>query len=115
MSLVYTDLAQRPPRSPRVRLGGFVILPRLLDKCRALLAGKKGEYECACPLDQRFFSYVGVDPEALKAEVKKGLGDGEILEWIRANAKTPRSEVEIAAWSDEEVPKKWTQEYSLIW
>ena len=29
------DLTQRPPRSPRVRLGGFVILPRMLDKGRA--------------------------------------------------------------------------------
>ncbi len=40
-----TDLTQRPPRSPRVRLGGYAILPRLLDKCRALLAGKVGEYK----------------------------------------------------------------------
>ena len=29
------DLTQRPPRSPRVRLGGYAILPRLLDKGRA--------------------------------------------------------------------------------
>ena len=28
------DLRQRPPRSPRVRLGGYVILPRMLDKGR---------------------------------------------------------------------------------
>jgi hypothetical protein len=26
------DLTQRPPRSMRVRLGGFVLLPRILDK-----------------------------------------------------------------------------------
>jgi hypothetical protein len=37
------DLTVRPPRSPRVRLGGYVILPRMLDKCRAMLAGKNGE------------------------------------------------------------------------
>ncbi|MEO7677968.1 MAG: DUF5069 domain-containing protein, partial [Verrucomicrobiota bacterium] len=40
----YPDLTQRPPRSPRVRLGGYVLLPRILDKGRALLAGKLGEY-----------------------------------------------------------------------
>ncbi len=41
------DLTQRPPRSPRVRLGGYVILPRMLDKGRAALAGKLGEYHFA--------------------------------------------------------------------
>ena len=43
------DLTQRPPRSPRVRLGGYVILPRMLDKGRATVAGKHGEYHYACP------------------------------------------------------------------
>lgn len=38
------DLTQRPPRSPRVRLGGYAMLPRLLDKARASLTGKTGEY-----------------------------------------------------------------------
>ena len=47
------DLTQRPPRSPRVRLGGYALLPRMLDKGRATLAGKNGEYHYACPLDQR--------------------------------------------------------------
>ena len=36
------DLTQRPPRSPRVRLGGYVILARILDKGRATLANKAG-------------------------------------------------------------------------
>ena len=34
------DLTQRPPRSPRVRLGGYAILARCLDKGRATLAGE---------------------------------------------------------------------------
>ena len=32
---------ERPPRSPRVRLGGYVLLPRMLDKGRALLNGEE--------------------------------------------------------------------------
>ena len=95
----YPDLTQRPPRSPRVRLGGYVILPRMLDKCRALLAGKNGEYHYACPIDQRFLVFTGIDPEALKAEVAKGLGDGAILAWIQANAPIQRADHEIEAWS----------------
>ena len=36
----HPDLTQHPPRSPRVRLGGFAHLPRLLDKARAFAAGR---------------------------------------------------------------------------
>jgi len=93
------DLTKQPPRSPRVRLGGYVILPRMLDKGRATIAGKNGEYHYACPQDQRFLTFVGIDPEALKQQLATGKGDAEILEWIRANAKHQRSEPEIAAWS----------------
>lgn len=94
------DLTQRPPRSPRVKLGGYVLLPRILDKGRALLAGKLGEYRFSgVGMDRHFLNFVGLDHESLKAELAKGLGDGEILAWVQANAKTPRQPWEIAAWS----------------
>ena len=93
------DLTQRPPRSPRVRLGGFVILPRLLDKGRATVAGKQGEYHFDCPMDQRFLTFVGVGADALKKQLAAGKGDGEILQWIDKNAKHKRTEAEIVAWS----------------
>ena len=98
MSLHTPDLTKFPPRSARTRLGGYVILPRMLDKGRATLTGKNGEYHYACPLDQRFLEFTGIDPEALKTQLTKG--DGEVLEWIEANAKLKRSPVEIAAWSN---------------
>ncbi len=99
MNFLSPDLTQHPPRSPRVRLGGFVILPRCLDKCRATLAGKHGEYHYACPTDQRFLEFAGIDPEALKAQVKNGLSDTEMLAWINANAQHKHSDWEIAQWS----------------
>lgn len=99
MKIPAPDLTQRPPRSPRVRLGGYAILPRILDKGRALLAGKIGEYKYACPLDERFLNFTGINPKALKAELAKGKGDGEILVWITKHAKIKRDDVEIAAWS----------------
>ena len=95
-----TDLTQRPPRSPRSRLGGYALLPRMLDKGRATLAGKNGEYRFNCPLDQRILNFVGIDPNKLLAELKKGKGDGEILERIQANAKHKRAPWEIQQWSD---------------
>ncbi len=93
------DLSQNPPRSPRARLGGFVILPRGLDKARATPAGKVGEYHFNCPLDQRFLSFVGIEADAFLAEVKKGKSDGEILEWIRENSTTKPSLWDVAQWS----------------
>ncbi len=97
--MAVVDLTRQPPRSPRVRLGGYVILPRMLDKCRAALSGKNGEYKYACPLDQRFLEFTGIDPEALKKEVAADKGDWEILDWISAHSKHKRTAPEIEAWS----------------
>jgi len=98
-NLAKPDLTQFPPRSARVRLGGYVILPRMIDKGRALLAGTQGEYKYACPLDQQFLTFAGIDAEALKAELAAGKSDGEILEWVNANASNHPTEAAIAAWS----------------
>jgi hypothetical protein len=96
-----SDLTHRPPRSPRARLGGYVLLPRILDKGRASLAGKLGEYHFAGKgMDRHFFNFVGLDHEALAKEIAKGGGDGELLAWVNANAKTPRQPWEITAWSE---------------
>ena len=97
MSLHTPDLTKHPPRSPRVRLGSYVILPRCLDKGRATLARKNGEYHYACPMDMRFLDFVGIKPAALKKMLKKS--DGEILKWIQKNARHKRTTPEILAWS----------------
>ena len=94
-----TDLTQRPPRSPRVRLGGYVILARMLDKGRATIVGKNGEYHYACPMDQRLLDFLGIKADAVKKQLAAGKGDGEILEWIQKNARNKRADAEIAAWS----------------
>ncbi len=94
------NLTQRPPRSPRVQLGGYALLPRMLDKGRAELAGQSGDYHYNCPLDQRFVEFVGIDAQALKAQLAEAKGDGEILEWINANARNKRVDYEILAWTN---------------
>ena len=93
------NLTQRPPRSFRVRLGNYVVLARMLDKGRATLAKKNGEYHYDCTTDQRLVQFLGFDPEALLKELATGKGDGEILEWVQAHSKTPRAPWEIEAWS----------------
>jgi len=98
-AIMSVDLTRRPPRSMRVRLGGFVILARMLDKGRATLAKKNGEYNYNSPTDQHLIRFLGFDPEALLKELAAGKGDGEILQWVLTNAKTPRSPWEIETWS----------------
>lgn len=98
-SLSAPDLTQRPPRSPRVRLGGYVMLARILDKGRADLAGTAGLYKYNNPMDLHWFRFVGINAEALKAELATGKGDGEILRWIEEHAEIKRNPWEIQQWS----------------
>ena len=101
------DLTKQAPRSARVRLGGYATLPRMLDKGRAELTGKNGDYHYACPMDMRLMEFLGLDPAPLKEQLATGIGDGEILTWILANRKNQHSDIEIAAWSayqDHRVP-----------
>jgi len=99
MAITALDLTKQSPRSPRVRLGGYVILPRMLDKGRATINGKNGEYHYACPLDQRLLDFAGIDPEALKKQLDSGKGDWEIFEWVKANSRNKPGQTEILAWS----------------
>ena len=94
------DLTQRPPRSARTRLGGYAILPRMLDKGRAETAGKNGEFNYNCPLDQHVVNFLDFDPAALRDELAKGSGDGEVLEWLKTHAQHQHTPWEIEQWSD---------------
>ena len=76
------------------------MLPRMLDKGRATIAGKNGEFHFNCPLDQHILRYIGLDPEKLLTELRSGKGDGEILDWINANSAHKRAPWEIQQWSD---------------
>jgi Domain of unknown function (DUF5069) len=95
----FTDLTQRPPRGFRVRLGNLVILARVLDKGRATLAGKNGEYQYNGGMDKHVAKFLGLDLDALLKELATGKGDWEILQWVQENSKTPRAPWEIEAWS----------------
>lgn len=99
MKLQALDLRKQAPRSPRVRLGGYVLLPRILDKCRATLEGMQGEYKFDCPQDRRWLSFVDISAAALKKQVAQGKGDGAMLQWVEKSAAHKRSPSEILAWS----------------
>jgi len=93
------DLTKEAPRSPRTRLGGYVILARALDKGRAAIAGTVGEYHFACPLDMMLFDFKGVNPDEVKKLLAAGASDQEVAAWIEANGQAKSAE-EVKAWSD---------------
>lgn len=88
------DLTQHPPRSPRVKLGGFVLLPRAIDKGRALLAGKVGEYKFNCPMDQRLFSFIGIGEKQFLDILSRSRSDREVLEEILKLSSLPAWQIE---------------------
>src|SRR5947199_6501406 len=89
------------PRSPRATLGGYVLAARAVDKCRAVLVERQGEYHSNCPLDQRWLKFAEIDYDDFRALIASGATDDEIAEWIGEHAKK-RSRAEIVAWNNKE-------------
>ena len=100
MTIESLDLTTQFPRSPRERLAGYVVAGRMLDKCRAVIAGTNGEYHYDCPLDNTFLSFVEITAEAFREFVATGADDAAVAEWIVANARE-RSPQEIIQWNND--------------
>ena len=94
------DLTKEAPRSPKTRLGEYVILARTLDKCRALLWRNIGEYHFDCPLDNMLFGWKNIKGDDFKAAVEKGASDEEMVKWVDENGDKKSSE-ETKKWREE--------------
>lgn len=92
------DLSREPPRSPRVRIGGYVIMARMIDKGRAVLNGTNGEYHFDCPVDNMLFGFKGVKGDEVRQVLASGASDDEVLTWFNSHG-TPKSDAEVEAWS----------------
>jgi hypothetical protein len=79
------------------KMAGYVHLGRMLDKCRATLAGTQGDYIFPCPLDKRLLEFVGITPEQF-SEAIRNRSDAEVADWFRQTAAR-RSDAEIEAWN----------------
>ena len=99
------DLRTHYPRSVREKLAGHVHLSRMIDKCRAVLAGTQGEYIYPCPMDKRLLEFSGITPEQFTEAVKgrtdeaRERSDNKIVEWFRKTT-TPHSAAEIQQWNE---------------
>jgi hypothetical protein len=92
------DLSREAARSPRVRIGGYVLMARMIDKGRATINGTNGEYHFDCPVDNMLFSFKGVKGDDVRQVLASGASDEEILAWFNQHG-TPKTDAEIKAWS----------------
>jgi hypothetical protein len=71
----------------------------MLDKGRATLARKNGNYEYNSATDHPLVRFLAFNPEAMLMELAAGKDDGEMVKWLQSHSKTPRAAWEIEAWS----------------
>lgn len=98
-------------RSPREKLGGYVILPRLIDKVR--LHGKgllPEEYvpnllrmpdpgAGSFPFDGRFLVFTGITPESLQTTVLSSPDDQTVIRWVE----------QVSFFHSDEEKEKWSE------
>jgi hypothetical protein len=92
------DLRKSFPRSMRVKLEGYVHLARMIDKCRAVLAGTEGEYIYPCPMDDRLMEFAGITADQFTAAVKPNPSDEAVAKWFNQTAKA-HPPTELDAWN----------------
>ena len=97
--IVALDLTKTFPRSPRETLAGYIHAARMLDKCRAAVAGTAGEYHYNCPLDRYLLDFTGIDAEAFMAFVATGADDPAVGAWITQHSKV-KDRGEVVAWNN---------------
>ena len=88
------------PRSPYERLGGYVHLPRLIDKARLHRRGLLEGYNYkTVGFDKHLLAFLKLDPDAFEKVANEHEDDGAILAWVRKNGATHTPE-EIEQWTE---------------
>lgn len=95
-----------PLRSPRESLGGYILLPRLIDKVRLLAQGQLPQTYAAnflgtgFTLDGRFLTFTGLNAEALHRAILSSRTDDEVLAWVQEHAR-PTIAAEKHMWAEQ--------------
>jgi len=93
------DLRVHYPRSVREKVAGYVHLARMLDKCRAVLAGTQGEYIYPCPMDIRLLDFAGLTMDQFTEAVQARSSDQAVADWFVENV-VRHFQAEIDAWNE---------------
>jgi hypothetical protein len=82
----------------KVKIAGHVHVARMIDKCRAVLAGTEGEYIYPCPMDERLLEFTGIISEQFTAAVRANPTDEGVAAWFAQSAK-PHTLDELEEWN----------------
>ena|SRR5438045_3096942 len=92
-------MAKLLPRSPYERLGGYVHLPRLIDKARLHRRGLLDGYNYkTVGFDKHLLAFLEIDPDAFEKVANEEEDDEAILAWVCQNS-APHSPEEIEQWN----------------
>jgi hypothetical protein len=92
------DLREHPPRAPHAVLEGVVLLPRTIDKARALLpGGNPGVYFIGPGLSSFMLEMLRISEDEFVAAVGAARDDAEVAARVCANASPGRRERWTAA------------------
>lgn len=84
------------PRSPYEKLGGYVHLPRLIDKARLHRKGLLNGYNYkTVGFDKHLLAFLKLDPDAFEEAVNRLDGEAAIMDWVEKNGvKHPPDAIE---------------------
>lgn len=88
------------PRSPYERLGGYVHLPRLIDKARLHRRGLLEGYNYKTTgFDKHLLAFLKLDPDAFEETASRLETDESVWQWIEQNGVS-HSAAEIEHWNE---------------
>jgi hypothetical protein len=94
------------PRSPYEKLGGYVHLPRLIDKARLHLNGLLDGYNYkTVGFDKHLLAFLKIDGDELEEIANKLDDDVAILDWVRENGVQHSPEA-IEQWNEAMVSRR---------
>ena len=88
------------PRSPYEKLGGYVHLPRLIDKARLHQKGLLDGYNYkTVGFDKHLLAFLRIDADAFEEIANKLDNDRAILDWVQKNGAQQSAEA-IEQWNE---------------
>ena len=93
------------PRSPYEKLGGYVHLPRLIDKARLHRKGLLNGYNYkTVGFDKHLLAFLKINGDQFEEAATRLETDNEILEWVSKHGVAHSSE-ELAHWNQEMISR----------
>jgi hypothetical protein len=90
---------RKHPRSPYEKLGGYVHLPRLIDKAKLHRRGLLNGYNYkTVGFDKHLLAFLKLDGDAFEEAANRLEADDAILKWVEENGVKPSAE-SIEEWN----------------